>query len=54
VLVLVNPRSAGATFGGPSGRIAYQAWDGIDSEIYTIPATGGTPVKVTDKETGAY
>jgi len=36
----------------PDGnRIAYSAWDGQDYEIFTIPATGGTPFQVTTNTT---
>jgi Tol biopolymer transport system component len=55
VLVLVEPRPAGATFPGENGKIAYSSgalvWDHQTSEIYTIDPTeptGGTPFRVTD------
>ena len=55
MLVVVQPRPAGATFPGPNGKIAYAADDGgsggIDSEIYTIDPTGGMPFQVTDNDT---
>ncbi len=36
----------------PDGnKIAYSAWDGQDYEIFTIPATGGTPFQVTTNTT---
>jgi hypothetical protein len=45
MLVVVNPQPAGAALPGANGRIAYVASDGTtvnDSEIFTIPASGGT------------
>jgi Tol biopolymer transport system component len=48
ILVLVNPQSAGAAFRGTNGKIAYQAWDGTDSEIYTINPNGMDKFQVTD------
>jgi hypothetical protein len=53
MLVVVNPQPAGAALPGANGRIAYVASDGTtvnDSEIFTIPASGGPnaiPVQVT-------
>ena len=55
MLVVVQARPAGATFPGPNGKIAYAADDGgsggIDSDIYAIDPTGGTPFQVTDNDT---
>jgi TolB protein len=48
LMLVVNPQTAGAAFPGTNGRIAYSAWDGTDLEIFTIPATGGQRVQVTD------
>jgi|SRR5215212_4992697 len=54
MLVLVNPQTAGAALPGTNGRIAYSGYDPIqpDLEIFTIPATGGTPSQLTDNLTG--
>ena len=54
MLVLVNPRTAEAAFPGTNGRIAYSGFDGNDFEIFTIPATGGTPVQVTNSPTNEF
>jgi hypothetical protein len=47
VLVLVKPQTAGAALPGTNGKIAYVAWDGNDTEIFTIDPTGGMPFPVT-------
>jgi hypothetical protein len=55
LMLVVQARPAGATFPGPNGKIAYAADDGgsggIDSDIYAIDPTGGTPFQVTDNDT---
>jgi hypothetical protein len=51
MVVLVNPQPAGAAFPGTNGRIAHTGFDGNDYEIFTIPATGGTPFNVTNNNT---
>src|SRR5215210_101438 len=52
MLVVVEARPAEATFPGKPGKIAYQGYDGTDSEIYTIKPGGGGKVKLTDNATG--
>ena len=56
MLVEVQARPVGTTLTGQNGKIAYYAVDnessgGIDSEIYTIVPTGGTPFNVTNNNT---
>jgi Tol biopolymer transport system component len=52
-----QPSSWGCSFTGPRGSdIYYTGIDptGSDSEIYTIPATGGTPINVTNNDRNEY
>jgi hypothetical protein len=51
MLVVVEARPAEATFPGKPGKIAYQGSDGTDDEIYTIKASGGGKVQLTDNST---
>jgi TolB protein len=53
-MLVVGGRPAEATFPGPNGKIAYSAFDGDDSEIYTIKATGGKPFQVTHNHTADW
>jgi dipeptidyl aminopeptidase/acylaminoacyl peptidase len=60
VIYTINPDGGGKTkvtegsdpsFSADGKKIAYTGWDGNDSEIYTIMATGGKPFQVTDNAT---
>jgi Tol biopolymer transport system component len=51
IMVVVEAHPAGATFPGKPGKIAYDAFDGQDQEIYTINPTGGGRVQLTDNST---
>jgi hypothetical protein len=48
IMVVVEAHPAGATFPGKNGKIVYSGYDGQDSEIYTINASGGGRFNVTD------
>jgi predicted heme/steroid binding protein len=48
---LALPREAEATFPGKNGKIAYQAFDGHDYEIYTINPSGGGSFQLTNNNT---
>ena len=50
IMLAVHERSAEATSPGKPGKIAYSAYDGNDSEIYTIDLGGGNALKVTDND----
>ena len=43
--------TAGATFPGQNGKIAYASYDGDDYEIYTINPGGGGKSRVTNNDT---
>ncbi len=47
IVLVVQERSAVATSPGKSGKIAYSAYDGTNTAIYTIDPGGGSKVKVT-------
>jgi TolB protein len=60
VIYAINPNGGGKTevtegrdpsYSSDGEKIAYSAFDGNDSEIYTIKATGGKPFQVTDNDT---
>jgi hypothetical protein len=51
IVLVVQERSAEATSQGKPGKIPYSAYDGNDSEIYTINVRGGGTSKVTDNDT---
>jgi len=45
----------GRASSSPDGKqIAYTGYDGHDSEIYTIPVSGGKPVQVTNTSTDGF
>ena len=52
MLVVVQPRPAGATFPGPNGKIAYMVLN--DSGIYTINPGGGGKTKVAVGQEPSY
>src|ERR687898_756737 len=52
LMVVVEARPAEATFPGKTGKIAYDADDGQDYEIYTINSGGGSKLQLTDNATG--
>ena len=54
LVVFVYAQPAEATFPGKPGKIAYQGYDGTDSEIYTINAGGGGKQPVTDNSSDDY
>ena len=54
IMVVVEAGPAEATFPGKPGKIAYDAYDGNDSEIYTIKSGGGGKVQLTDNATYNY
>ena len=47
IVLVVQERSAVATSPGKPGRIAYSAYEGTNTAIYTIDPGGGSKVKVT-------
>jgi Tol biopolymer transport system component len=48
LLALVGSKTAEAAFPGKNGKIAYSTLDSsFHSQIYTVPAGGGKPTKVT-------
>src|SRR5215217_6387535 len=51
LVVVLYAQPAEAKFPGKPGKIAYQGYDGNDSEIYTIKPGGGGKVKLTDNAT---
>jgi hypothetical protein len=51
MLVVIEARPAEATFPGKNGKIAYQGFDGHDTEIYTIDRGGGGRVQLTHNST---
>jgi Tol biopolymer transport system component len=52
--LIVQERSVEATSPGKPGKIAYSAYDGNDSEIYTIDLGGGNALKVTDNDSNDF
>ena len=52
LMVVLQPRPAGATFPGPNGKIAYTVLN--DSGIYTINPGGGGKTKVAVGDTPSY
>jgi Tol biopolymer transport system component len=54
IVLVVKERSAEATSPGKPGKIAYSAYDGNDSEIYTIDLGGGNALKVTDNDSNDF
>jgi Tol biopolymer transport system component len=63
VIYTINPDGGGKTevtegsdpsFSADGRKIVYTAWDGNDSEIYTVKATGGKPFQVTDNDSNDY
>ena len=52
LVVVVQPRPAGATFPGPNGKIAYMVLN--DSGIYTINPGGGGKTKVAVGQEPSY
>lgn len=55
LLALVGPKSADAAFPGKNGKIVYTSLDSsFHSQIYTVPAGGGKPTKVTKDAADHY
>ena len=54
LMMLVDVRSAEATFPGKPAKIAYQGNDGNDAELYIIKSGGGGKKQLTDNGTGDY